>query len=203
MRYQLDDEKLYSIQQVAKITGLSRSTLMRLEQEGFENRFTERESISFSYVKLPELTCYALPCPIRNIKECGFYNYRALHDMFDEGFRPNPEVGIFSIMPDADTVYEGVEPEPFAATVCFAIRPDVIPDASKVVHLPCRTAYSMIYHGNRDEMLLSSGPRLYAEMQHLGLKSAGPLYSIGIVRPFSGAEIEPDDYVFRFAVPVE
>ena len=40
-------------------------------------------------------------------------------------------------------------------------------------------------------------------MRRRGIAPAGPLYSMGVVGPCYGQEIDPADYIFRFAVPME
>lgn len=269
-RYRLESEKLYTIREAAKICGISRATLLRMEESGFdrprmvnpdsgrryydtmnilkiqryltlkrlglsqkdilayyngsmdkeaflseirekldiaqrcvdefEAYFSERESVSYSYYNLPEMTCYCFPCPIRKIKEQVEYNYLEIKKMYDAGFKPYPTTPMFCAIPDLDTVYDGTESD--TSTICMAVYPDEIPDASKVVHIPPRRAFSLLYHGDGDEVMENGGQMLLAEMKRRNIKPAGPLIGINIVGVFFGNEIAPEDYVFRFAIPV-
>ena len=272
-RYKMEGEKLYTIREVAKICGISRATLLRMEEAGFvtprmihpengfryydtmnilkiqrylslkrlgisqkdilsyyngtldkpaflseirerldlaqrcvdefEAYFSERESISFSYYNLPEMTCYCFPCPIRKIKEQVEYNYLEIKKMYDMGFRPYPSTPMFCAIPDLEHVYDGKDPEPYTSTICMSVCPDEIPDPSRVVHVKPRQAFSLLYHGDSDEVMENGGHILLDEMKKRNIHAAGPLIGINVVGVFFGNEIDPRDYVFRFAIPVE
>ena len=49
----------------------------------------------------------------------------------------------------------------------------------------------------------NGGQMLFAEMKRRGLEPTGPLIGINVVGVFFGNEIDPEDYVFRFAIPIE
>ena len=168
----------------------------------FESSFTERESISYSYYTIPELTCYTFPCPIRQIKKQVEYNYSEIKKMYDAGFKPYPTTPMFIVMPGLDEIYDGTDKGPFESTMCITINPKSIPDPSRVVHIKPRQAFSLIYHGDNDYIMENGGKILLEEMKKRNLKPAGPLYGINIVGIFFGHEIDPDDYVFRFAIPI-
>lgn len=272
-RYELEGEKLYTIREAAKICGVSRATLLRMEESGFitprevreasgfryydamnvlkiqryltlkrmglsqkdileyyqgtmdkraflaeirarlniaqrcvdefDAYFSERESVTFGYYDLPEMTCYCFPCPIREIKKQIEYNYREIKRMYDAGFRPYPGTPMFCAIPDLDHVYDGTEPEPYGSMICMSVDPDAIPDPSVVIHVPPRQAFSLLYHGNGDEVMENGGQMLFAEMKRRGLEPTGPLIGINVVGVFFGNEIDPEDYVFRFAIPIE
>ena len=103
---------------------------------------------------------------------------------------------------DTDEVYDGTDKDPFESTMCITINPKSIPDPSRVVHIKPRQAFSLIYHGDNDYIMENGGKILLEEMKKRNLKPAGPLYGINIVGIFFGHEIDPDDYVFRFAIPI-
>lgn len=274
-RFQLPDgdEKLFSIREAARICGVSRATLLRLEEadfyaprrvdakngyrwydainimriqqyqalrrlglahaeimayfkgdlnradflnelrerlfiaqrcyDEFRARFTERESLTFSFFDLPDAVCYAFPCPIREIMAQCEHNFREIEKMYALGFQPFPATPMFSLVPGPDQIYDGSEPEPYASTICVLVRPDAIPDPSKVIYFKRRRAFSMLYHGNKSEIMQKGGRLLIEEMKRIGLEPKGPLYGICVVGPFFGDEISPNDYAFRFAIPVE
>lgn len=272
-RYKMNGEKLYTIREAAKICGISRATLLRMEDAGFDSPritdpdsgfryydamnilkiqrymtlrrlglsqkdihsyyngtldkkeflaeirerldiaqrcvdefdayFSERESITFSYYNLPEMTCYQFPCPIRKIKEQVEYNYLEIKKMYDAGFKPYPTTPMFCAIPDLEHVYDGNDPEPYTSTICMAICPDTIPDPSRVIHIRPRQAFSLLYHGDGDEVMENGGRILLDEMKKRNITAAGPLIGINVVGVFFGNEIDPADYVFRFAIPVE
>lgn len=272
-RYKMPDEKLYTIREVSKICGISRATLLRMEEAGFDAPrkinpesgyryydamnilkiqrylsltrlglrqkdilayyngtmdkqaflteikerldiasrcvdefnayFSDRESISFSYYDLPEMTCYCFPCPIREIKKQVEYNYSHIKEMYDAGFKPYPSTPMFCAIPDLNSVYNGKDPIPYSSTICMSICPDEIPDPTKIIHVESKQAFSLLYHGNGDYVMENGGRILLDEMKKRKIKPRGPLIGINVVGVFFGNEIEPDDYVFRFAIPVE
>ncbi|MBO6309767.1 MAG: MerR family transcriptional regulator [Lachnospiraceae bacterium] len=272
-RYRMEDEKLYTIREVSRICGISRATLLRMEEAGFDvprkinpesgyryydamnilkiqrylsltrlgltqkdilayyngtmdkqsflteikekldiaqrcvdefnAYFSERESISFSFYNLPEMTCYCFPCPIREIKKQVEYNYKEIKKMYDQGFKPYPSTPMFCAVPGLDRIYNGKEPNPYTSTICMSVCPDELPNASRVIHVKSRQAFSMLYHGDSDYVMENGGHILLEEMKKRKLKPMGPLIGINVVGVFFGNEIAPEDYVFRFAIPVE
>ena len=272
-RYRMEGEKLYTIREAAKICGISRATLLRMEESGFitpreirvesgfryydalnilkiqryltlkrmglsqkdilayydgtmdkqafltevharldiaqrcadefEAYFSKRESVTFGYYELPEMTCYCFSCPIREIKRQIEYNYREIKKMYDAGFHPYPGTPMFCAIPDLSRVYDGTEPEPYVSTICMSVDPETIPDPARVVRIRRRQAFSLLYHGNGDEIMENGGRILFDEMKRRGLVPAGPLFGINVVGVFFGNEIAPEDYVFRFAIPIE
>lgn len=271
--FQIQDEKYYTINEIADICGVSRATLLRLEESGFdrarvvssasgyryydvinihkvmqyrmlkklgldrneimayysgqmnsadflatlkerlaiakrcvdefEARFTERESLQFSFYQTEEMTCYTFPCGIVKPKEQIEYNYLELQKMYAAGFHPYPTTPMFSVAPDPNTRFTGKMPKSFRSTMCVAIYPEPVPDPSRVLRFEARQTFSLLYHGNDDEIMATGGEILWDEMKKRGLRSAGPLYGICVVGPYFSTEIDPKDYVFRWAIPVE
>ena len=86
--------------------------------------------------------------------------------------------------------------------VCSSIWPNPIPDPGKVARVGGCRAFSMTYHGNDGNIVHRGGELLMDEMRRRNLTPAGPLYSMGVVGPYYGEEISPEDYVFQFAIPI-
>ena len=271
--FEMENEQFYTINEIAKICGTSRATLLRMEKYGFdraryidanngyhyydvinihkvmmyqmlqnlgltvgevtayyqhelepeafleklrqrlaiaqrcvdefEARFTERESREFSFMTLPDVTCYCFSCDIKSPKEQIEYNYRKLQEMYELGYRPFPTTPMFSITPEMNTIYDEQSSLTEHSIICAAIYPDKTLPADHVVHFESKQAYSMLYHGNSTEVMNSGGRILLEKMREQGLKPAGPLYGICVVGPFFGTDIAPEDYVFRWAIPIE
>lgn len=270
--FQIKDEKLYTINEVAGICGVGRTTLIRMEECGFdaprkvdektgyryydvvnihkimqyqmyqklglskkdmtayvngdmgkeeflgmlkerytiakrcmdefEARFTERESVSYSYVDLPAVDCYCFPCEISNPKEQIEYNYLELQKMYDAGYKPFPATPMFSVLPEIGAVFDSSSLNPFKSTMCVVIHPEPAPDPSRVVHFSEAQAFSLLYHGNDTWMMNNGGKMLWEEMQKRNIEPKGPLYGICVVGPYFDTNIDPNDYVFRWAIPV-
>ena len=270
--FEIENERFYTINEIAKICGVGRTTLLRMEDRGFdraryvdpnngyhyydvinihrimsyqmmqklgisveditayyrhelepelfleklrdrlsiarrcvdefEARLSERESMKYSFVELPDVTCWCFPCEIRSLKEQIPYNYRKLQEMYEKGYRPFPTTPMFSITPDWDTVYDEACTDRGDTFLCVAIYPDPKLPREQVRHFKSRQAFSLLYHGNSTEVMDNGGRLLLEEMKRRGLEPAGPLYGICVVGPYFGTDIDPQDYVFRWAIPI-
>lgn len=271
--FEINGEKLYSISEMAKISGLGRSTLLRLEEYGidkpryinskngyryydvvnvhnamqyqmfqrlglsvheiasyyngtmnkeetldllrdrlaiaqrtldeFESRFTERGSLSFSHITIPAYNCFHFSCDIENPKDQIEYNYRKIQEMYEKGFRPYPTTPMFSVVPDFDSAYEGKNPKPFRSEICVTVFQEEVPDPDSFIRFRSRNAFSLLYHGNDTEIMNAGAEILYKEMKKRGIRSTGPVFGFCIVGPFFGTGIDPEDYLFRWAIPVD
>lgn len=170
--------------------------------EEFEARLIERGSIRYEYITLPEVMCYTFNAPMSKPKDQIEYNYRKVQEMYDLGFKPAATVPMFSIAPGVNEIYEKNHSN-IGTTIAVAIDPGHIPDASKVISFHARHAFSLIYKGNDDDVMQNGADMLLEEMEQRNLKAKGPCYGICILGPFFGTQIDPDDYVFRWAIPVE
>ncbi|MBR1740312.1 MAG: MerR family transcriptional regulator [Lachnospiraceae bacterium] len=168
----------------------------------FEARFGERESKEFSYIALPDVTCYCFPCDIRSPKDQIEYNYKKLQEIYNAGYEPFPTTPMFSITPDFETIYDEESYRSDHSMICSAIYPNENLPMENVVHFKSKTAFSLLYHGNSDEIMSTGGKLLLDEMKKRKLTPAGPLYGICILGPFFGTDIDPQDYVFRWAIPI-
>lgn len=72
-------------------------------------------------------------------------------------------------------------------------------------YCPIREIKRQIEYNYREiKKIMENGGRiLFDEMKRRGLVPAGPLFGINVVGVFFGSEIAPEDYVFRFAIPIE
>ena len=271
--FEIENEKLYTIREAAKLCGVSRATLLRMEEAGFDSprfvdenngyryydvvnihriklyqmlqcmglsnkeiysyfdnkleprdflavlkgrlamaercveefeaRLIDRGSLKYEYVCLPPVVCYTFEAPMTHPKEQIEYNYRKIHQMYDMGFKPAAAVPMFSVSPGVDGIYGKEELPGKGVTIAVAIDPAHIPDESKVTSFHERNAFSLIYKGNDDEIMQNGAEMLFEEMKQRRLEAKGPCYGICILGPFYGTQIDPDDYVFRWAIPVE
>ncbi|MBQ7563981.1 MAG: hypothetical protein IJT16_08330 [Lachnospiraceae bacterium] len=49
----------------------------------------------------------------------------------------------------------------------------------------------------------TGGKILWQEMQKRGIGPAGPLLGICLAGPFFGTQLDPNDYIFRWSIPIE
>ena len=271
--FEIEKEKLYTIREAAEICGVSRATLLRMEQDGldfprhvdktngyryydvinihriklyqmlqkmglskkeicsyfdseletgdfllvlkerlamaercveeFEARLIERGSLKYEYVTLPSVVCYTFEAPMAYPKDQIEYNYQMIRKIYAQGFKPAAAIPMFSVTPGVNGIYGKEKPPGNSATIAVVVDPEHIPDASKVTIFPERKAFSLIYKGNDDEIMKNGAEMLFGEMEQRRLEARGPCYGICILGPFFGARIDPDDYVFRWAIPME
>ena len=170
--------------------------------EEFETRLIDRGEIRFENVDLPEVTCACFVTPNAQPKEQIEYNYKEIQRLYDMGFKPAAAVPMFSVTPGIERVFDG-ESSDEPVTICVAIDPQYIPDPQIVKRFTQRKAYSIIYKGNEDEIMSCGGRMLLDEMKKMGIKPTGPCYGICLLGPYFGTQIDPDDYVFRWAIPID
>ena len=270
--FKIENEKLYTIREAAEICGVSRATLLRMEEAGldapryvdksngyryydvvnihciklyqmlqlmglsnkeicsyfdgnmmsgdflatlqdrlsvarrcfeeFQARLIPRGTLRYEYAEFPAVTCYTFTAPMSKPKDQIEYNYREIKKMYDLGFKPAASIPMFSVVPGTDRVY-GESAEDKGVTICVAIDPEYIPDRSCVRSFPLRNSFSLLYKGNDDEIMSNGADMLLEEMKQRGIVAKGPCYGICVLGPFFGTRIDPDDYVFRWAIPVD
>ena len=171
--------------------------------EEFETRLIERGSIRHEDVDLPDITCYIFETPMSNPKNQIEYNYRKIQEIYNQGFKPAAAIPMFSVSPGVNKIYERRSNTNQGMTIAVAIDPCHIPDPPKVISFHARKAFSLIYKGNDDDIMQNGADMLLEEMEQRGLKPMGPCYGICVLGPFFGTRVDPDDYVFRWAIPIE
>ena len=271
--FQIENEKYYTIREAAEICGVSRATLLRMEEAGldeprfvdpkngyryydvvnihriklyqmlqlmglsskeiysyfnskleasdflaklqerlsvarrcveeFEARLIKRGTLQYEYFDLPAVTCYTFQTPNSLPKEQIEYNYLEIQKMYDKGFRPKSSIPMFSVAPGIDRIYGEKKQQRGGITICVAIDLNRLPDPSVVHNFSATKTFSLLYKGNDDEIMGNGSDMLLEEMKQRGLQAKGPCYGICILGPYYGTQIDPDDYVFRWAIPIE
>ncbi len=171
--------------------------------EEFGVRLMERGSLIYEYFTLSDVMCYVFETPISNPKKQIEYNYRKIQEIFDQGFKPATTEPMFSVAPGIGKIYGSEKNATEGMTIAVAVDPKHIPDPSKVVRFDSRNMFSLVYKGDDDDIMQNGADILFEEMKQRGLKPKGPCYGISILGPFFGIDIDPEDYVFRWAIPVD
>ena len=271
--FEIGNEKMYTIREAAKICGVSRATLLRMEEGGFDSprlvdektgyryydvvnihriklyqmlqimglsnkeihayfdnnltaedflamlherlavarrcveefeaRLIDRGSIRYEYVILPATECYTFVAPMKQPKDQIEFNYRKIQEIYAQGYKPAAAIPMFSIAPGVDEIYGNKKATKEGITIAIVVDSGNIPDATKITSFPTQRAFSLLYKGNNDEIMQNGGEMLLEEMKQRGLEPKGPCYGICILGPFYGTQVDPDDYVFRWAIPIE
>ena len=271
--FKIQNEKLYTIREAAAICGVSRATLLRMEDAGFdfpryvdkdngyryydvvnihriklyqmlhimglsnkeifsyldnsmdteaflnvlkerlavarrcvdefEARLIGRGSLRYEYVILPSVTCYTFEAPMAHPKDQIEYNYQKIREIYDEGFKPAATIPMFSVSPEINGIFGETTPSKKGTTIAVVVDAEYLADPQKVTTFYERRAFSLLYKGNDDDIMQNGDKMLWEEMRQRNLEPKGPCYGICILGPFYGTQIDPDDYVFRWAIPIE
>ena len=185
---------------------LGMKSRLSLYQRGVEElslQFEKESHELFSYIYIPDVTCYTRLAHFENGAQIGPYVFNTHLDAVRAGLRLLPTEPLFStrespIDHSSDSI---------TTKICIPIDP-VIPggaDTSCVEVVPGGQALSLLYYGNHDKLrtMTENMIKLLDEAKARGHKIAGNTRTLGIVATYRGMQIDPEDYVYRFAVIIE
>lgn len=201
------EKELFQITEAARACGLSRSTLLRMEEKGL---LTPAYIAPDSGRRYYDNHNVARIMQIEKFKSMGISNEQIINyfvrggeaaDMLaalrDRILSDDP---LFTISDRKDFLEGYIGKDPFSIDICVPLRADKAP-AEAVVLPECRTL-SVLYYGEysgMDEAWLTLG----REVKARGLKPIGPPRVLGIVAPYTGREINAQRYCSRLVLPVE
>ena len=179
---------------------------LSLYQRGIEElslQFEKERRELFSYIYLPDITCYTRTGHFENGAQTGPFAFNVHLDAIRAGLRLLTDEPLFStrespIEQPSDSI---------TAKICIPIDP-AIPDGadtSCIEVIPGGHALWLLYYGSHDNLrtMTENMIKLLDEAKARGHKIAGNTRTLGIVAPYRGMQIDPKDYVFRFAVILE
>lgn len=173
----------------------------------FRMRLKKSDNFQFSMIHLPETTCFCRTAKAANAHETAVFTYGVIHEAVFRGYRMRHSEPLFSIRYDTQTNPLGNEDAPYETTVCVPLDASSLKGQAdeNVRTVPATDALSLLYYGSHEDSdSINRAHRLmWEEMERRGLSAAdGSLRALGIVVPYYGMQIEPEDYVFRFAIPL-
>ena len=185
-------------------------TRLELLQRGvdeFSLRLAKENNFTFSVLELPETTCYCRSTDCVYPSEVAVFTYNITYEVIRLGYSYYHDEPLFSLRSDTQTNPIGNPDKPYHTTICIPLDPASIkkqPD-DHIQRIPSCKALSILYYGTHEDTdAINKAHRLlWEEMDRRGLEAVGPMRALGIVAPYVGIEIEPKDYVFRFAIPIE
>ena len=178
-------------------------TRLSFYQRGVEElslRFERERRELFSYIWLPEVTCYTRVGNFENGSQVGPFAFNVHLDAVRAGLCLLPTEPLFAMRdelfaPDAPSV---------TAKICIPIDPDIPKDAdtSDIEVIPGGQALSLLYYGDHNSLgrMNENYIKLVDEAKARGHRVTNSYRVLGIVAPYRGMQIDPKDYVFRFAV---
>ena len=199
-----DDIALYihsngtSIQILEKLQ--SRLDMLKRAYEEIEIRISDKEEFSFEFVDLPEVVCYCqdFSDTAPGSRYAGMYS--TYHDVVEKGYKLLCSEPLFVINKQNESLDENIDRNKAVYTCCVPLNPENPPEDSVVI--PACHAFSCLWSGNYTRRA-AAYTGLYNEIKRLGLKPAGYSRALGLVAPYTGRDISPENFVTRLAVPIE
>ena len=189
-----------------------RKNLMQRAIEELELRKRTEEKYSFSYIDLPDIKCYCGKEKFITPGDVEKFTAKLVEEAVKLGFTRLSYEPLFSLRWNTDTQIEGDPNTPFEATVCVPIEPNIIVDKDlpedRIGHIEnvCGgRAFSLLYHGGYEtpDYFNPVFARFWEEIMDRKIRIIEPVRGIGIVCSYVGLDINPSDYVFRFAALID
>ncbi len=199
-----DDIALYY-----RSNGTSQELLDRVEEkylqfkrtyEEIKLRVDKQEHLSFEFVDLPEYVCYTRRARGTTSEEHYWVMYQLYREAVEKGYRLLSSEPLFLVKERTDFIEGEFQEQEEDYVCCIPLEPEVAPGEA-VVYPACRGLSCLAYgsYAHVPEALNALG----RELRERGLKSAGYVRVLGLVAPYVGREISPNNYVTRLVVPIE
>ena len=199
-----DDAALYY-----RANGTSQELLERMEErllmfkrayDEIKLRVEKKEYLSFEFVDLPEYVCYCREFQGTTVADRYWVMYNLYHEAVEKGYRLLKSEPLFIINKRTDYLDGAFEEKEVDFICCVPLEPDEPP--KEAVTFPACRGFSCLCYGS-----YSRRPYAYnefgREIRERGLKPTGYVRALGLVAPYTGREIDSENYVSRLVVPVE
>lgn len=189
--------------------GTSRELLTRIEEqylrfkrayEDIRLRVDRQERLRFEFVELPEYVCYAREFRGATAEDSYRAMYGLHHEAVEKGYRLSASEPLFVIQERAEYLEGKFTDAPGDFICCVPLEPED-PPKEAVVYPPCR-GFSCLGYGDYSQRNAAYNA-FGREIKKRGLKPAGHLRVLGLVAPYVGRDISPDNFVTRMVVPIE
>ena len=175
--------------------------------EELELRYSAKKHQTFSYITMPETTCYCGTGQFVRPQEVALFTNRMMEEVMEKGYRVLAGEPLFGIRDDTRTTPIGNEKKPYTAKSCIPLDPESLPNDGDphIEVIPAATLFSMLHYGGfaDEDHFNASFERFWQEFDARGLKPTGPLRSIGVVCSKVGEDFDPGSFIFRFGVPID
>lgn len=179
-----------------------REKLDRMERvlEELEIRSRGIPGISFSYMDLPEQTCFCLETELSSPEEGEFFFFKAHEQCIKEGFQLLGTEPLFGLSSDSWRLPSTQSKVPTKITACIPIKAHGKDDPRLKV-FPAIHAFSGVAYGNYS-MISELFLRFWQEIDTRGIQPAGPVRLYGLIAPYTGIHLSPEHYCYRMVAPV-
>lgn len=179
-----------------------RSRLSRMQRilEEYEIRFDKKQNYSFSYIDIPEMLCFCKKTHQVAPEESEMVFYRILEECLLSGFHISPEP-LFGTSEDDFRSGVNQSPTPLEITNYIPVEPTKIKNPN-LVRVPATRVFSLLAYGNYS-ILNTICSTFWNEVDRRNIHPTGPARFMGLIAPYAGRNISPDDFCYRLVVPVE
>ena len=176
------------------------SQIQRVLEE-LELRNDPSRQFSFSFVELPEMTCYCMDKEINSMEESETLFYVAHMESIKAGFQMMGTEPLFGLSDNDFRISDKVPMIPAKTTACIPI---VAPEKEDphVMTFPATYAFSGLAKGDYS-IIWQLCIRFWKEMKRRKLKPVGRARFMGLVAPYTGKHISQDQFCYRLVVPID
>lgn len=176
------------------------SLLKRIYEE-MQLCISRKKHLSLNFVDLPEHVCFAQEFVGSSVKEQYDNMYALFSEAVRRGYKPSVSSSMFVIHKRTDFYESNFSPETEHKYVCcIPLEPSCAPK-NAVIYPKCR-AISCMYYGSYKN-IGEAYKKLGKKIRETELKPIDYARSFGIVAPYTGREIDANNYVTMIAVPIE
>ena len=161
----------------------------------------DKKHLSYELIDIPDYVCYAKEFTGTTVND----KYRDMYDLcteaFKKGYRMIATEPMFIIHKNDDLFGGKSKNTELKYICCIPLEPDCASEETVVI--PGGRALSILYYGIHKSISDSAPALLIKKMNEMGLKPAGYFRGLCLVAPYMGKEINPENFVSRFILPVK
>ena len=168
--------------------------------EELELRNDPSRQFRFSFLELPEITCYCATETITSPEDSETFFYRTHMESIKAGFQMNGMEPLFGLSDNEFRMSDHVSAISSKTTACIPIAAPHDKDPH-IITFQATYAFSCLAKGDYS-VIPELCMRFWKEVDQRKLHPAGRARFIGLVSPYSGKHILQDKYCYRLIVPV-
>ena len=173
---------------------------MKRVLEELEVRSKGIPGITFSYIDIPEQTCYCMETELSSPEEGERFFYKVHEQCIQDGFQLNGTEPMFGMSSDDWRISSDAPVSPAKTTACIPVAAPAKNDP-RLKSFPAVHAFSALAYGDYS-MIGELSLRFWEEADARKIRPEGPARFYGLVAPYTGNHLAPDRYCYRMIVPV-
>lgn len=174
--------------------------LQRMVSE-LEMRTTRTSNNKYSFVELPELTCYCKTEKNLTLEGIETFAYITHQNSIKDGYQMRGNEPLFIYITPGSSTASKQKKQEFEATVCIPVVSSDSSDSNLQTFTKC-PAFSLTGYGNYSS-LFSMFQNFRAEIAARELTPTGQARIIAHVATYVGAHISPNNFCFELVIPIQ